>query len=484
MTDLPLADGGVQRLLYAAPDNPRAALIMLPGANGMVEIGQDGTIRRMGQNFLLRTRPLWQSHGLTVVVITPPNGMSLLGHRHTPAYAATIGQAVDFVRSRTNVPVWLVGTSQGATAAVNGGAQLGGKVAGIVVASAVTGRNSSGETLFDSEPGIGHGAGPDRRKYWRHLPREPTGRRDEDRCRAHPRSTQGNRVHAERRDRGATLRGDGAARLLRDRGSDGGAYRSVDQRTDRAVTAGPCGRAVRHCLGARVDPSDNESEIHKKEGVQVMPAAPSLAETITVLAGPFSGQLLQPADAGYDEARRVHNGLIDKRPALIARCRGVADVVDAVLLARSLGLEVAVRGGGHNVAGRATVDGGLMIDLSLMRAIYVDPAHRTARVQGGATWAEVNRETQLHGLAVTGGVVSTTGVAGLTLGGGIGWLMSKYGLALDNLRSVELVTASGEVLHAGRAGAIPTCSGRCVAAAATSAWQPRSSSICIRSARP
>jgi FAD/FMN-containing dehydrogenase len=135
---------------------------------------------------------------------------------------------------------------------------------------------------------------------------------------------------------------------------------------------------------------------------------------------------------------------------LIARCGGVADVVDAVLLARSLGLEVAVRGGGHNVAGRATVDGGLMIDLSLMRSIYVDPKQRTARVQGGATWAEVNRETQLHGLAVTGGVVSTTGVAGLTLGGGIGWLMSKYGLALDNLRSVEIVTAGGEVLHSGR----------------------------------
>ena len=175
----------------------------------------------------------------------------------------------------------------------------------------------------------------------------------------------------------------------------------------------------------------------------------SVAEAVAAAAHSFSGQLLQPADASYDEARRVHNGLIDKRPALIARCRGVADVVDAVLLARNLGLEVAVRGGGHNVAGRATVDGGLMIDLSLMRAIYVDPAHRTARVQGGATWAEVNRETQLHGLAVTGGVVSTTGVAGLTLGGGIGWLMSKYGLALDNLRSVELVTASGEVLHAG-----------------------------------
>ncbi len=160
----------------------------------------------------------------------------------------------------------------------------------------------------------------------------------------------------------------------------------------------------------------------------------SLADAVTELAGRFSGQLLQPADAGYEEARKVHNGLIDKRPALIARCRGVADVVDAVKLARKLSLEVAVRGGGHNVAGRATIDGGLMIDLSPMKGIHVDPEGRTARAQGGVTWGELNRETQLHGLAVTGGVVSTTGIAGLTLGGGLGWLMGKYGLALDNLR--------------------------------------------------
>ena len=113
VTDLPLQDGGSQRVLYAAPANPRAALVMLPGGNGMVEIGNDGSIRRMGQNFLLRTLPLWQAHGFAVAVITPPNGMSLLGHRHTAAYAATIGQAVDFVRSRANVPVWLIGTSQG-----------------------------------------------------------------------------------------------------------------------------------------------------------------------------------------------------------------------------------------------------------------------------------------------------------------------------------------------------------------------------------
>jgi FAD/FMN-containing dehydrogenase len=174
----------------------------------------------------------------------------------------------------------------------------------------------------------------------------------------------------------------------------------------------------------------------------------SLADTVVELASTFSGQLLRPTDAGYDEARRVHNGLVDKRPVLIARCRGVADVVAAVDLARKLRLEVAVRGGGHNVAGRATVDGGVMIDLSPMKGIYVDPAKRTARVQGGATWAELNRETQLHGLAVTGGVVSSTGVAGLTLGGGLGWLMGKHGLALDNLRAVELVTAEGRVVRA------------------------------------
>ena len=176
----------------------------------------------------------------------------------------------------------------------------------------------------------------------------------------------------------------------------------------------------------------------------------SLADTVTELAGRFSGQLLQPTDAGYEEARKVHNGLVDKRPALIACCRGVADVVDAVNLAHKLKLEVAVRGGGHNVAGRATVDGGLMIDLAPMKGIHVDPRARTVRAQGGVTWAEFNRETQLHSLAVTGGVVSSTGIAGLTLGGGLGWLMGKYGLALDNLLAVELVTAEGRVLRASK----------------------------------
>ncbi|WP_206664629.1 FAD-binding oxidoreductase [Dankookia rubra] len=144
----------------------------------------------------------------------------------------------------------------------------------------------------------------------------------------------------------------------------------------------------------------------------------------------------------------MHNGLIDRRPALIARCRGLADITDAVRLGRDQGLEIAIRGGGHNVAGRATTEGSLMIDLSLMKGIHVDPTARTARAQGGVTWGEFNRETQLHGLATTGGVVSSTGVAGLTLGGGLGWLMAKHGLALDKLLSAEVVLADGRVVTA------------------------------------
>ena len=179
-----------------------------------------------------------------------------------------------------------------------------------------------------------------------------------------------------------------------------------------------------------------------------MVSARTSNDSIIELRKTFTGQLLRPNDPGYEEARKVHNGLIDKRPTLIARCRGVADVIDAVNLGHDLGLEVAVRGGGHNVAGRATVDNGLMIDLATMKGIHVDSSRKTVRAQGGVTWAELNRETQLHGLAVTGGVVSTTGIAGLTLGGGIGWLMSKYGLALDNLVSVDLVLADGRVVTA------------------------------------
>ena len=174
----------------------------------------------------------------------------------------------------------------------------------------------------------------------------------------------------------------------------------------------------------------------------------SLAATLEQFAPTFTGQLLQASDPGYDDARQVHNGLIDKRPAIIARCHGTADVADAIKLARTLNLEIAVRGGGHNVGGRGTIDGGLMIDLAPMKGIHVDAAKRTARAQGGVLWKELNRETQVHGLATTGGVVGTTGIGGLTLGGGLGWLMPKYGLALDNLMSAEMVLADGTVCRA------------------------------------
>ena len=172
-----------------------------------------------------------------------------------------------------------------------------------------------------------------------------------------------------------------------------------------------------------------------------------VAAAVRDLSASFSGRLLLPSDAAYDEARRVHNGLIDKKPAVIAQCRGTADISDAIKLARAHGLRISVRGGGHNPAGRAVVDAGLMIDLSAMRSVVVDPAARSARVEGGATWKEVNRETQQFGLATTGGVVGSTGVAGLTLGGGFGWLMAKHGLALDNLRAADIVLADGSVLR-------------------------------------
>ncbi|HET9371873.1 MAG TPA: FAD-binding oxidoreductase [Vicinamibacterales bacterium] len=173
-----------------------------------------------------------------------------------------------------------------------------------------------------------------------------------------------------------------------------------------------------------------------------------VAAAAAEVAKTFSGTLLQPGAGGYDAARRVHNGCIDKRPALIAQCIGAADIADAVNLGRDLGLEIAVRGGGHNVGGRGTVDGGLLIDLSRMRHVQVHPQLRTADVAGGALWGDFNREAQLFGLATTGGVVSSTGVGGLTLGGGLGWLMPKYGMALDNLISVDMVLADGRVVRA------------------------------------
>jgi FAD/FMN-containing dehydrogenase len=171
------------------------------------------------------------------------------------------------------------------------------------------------------------------------------------------------------------------------------------------------------------------------------------AEQLDELRGSLSGRILGPSDDGYEEARRVHNGLIDRRPALIAQCRGAADIADAVRFARRIGLDVCVRGGGHNVAGRAVVDDALMIDLSQMKGIHVDRDAQTVRAQGGVLWRELNREIAAHGLATTGGAISTTGIAGLTLGGGLGWLMAKYGLAADNVTSVELVTADGSIVN-------------------------------------
>ena len=160
------------------------------------------------------------------------------------------------------------------------------------------------------------------------------------------------------------------------------------------------------------------------------------------------GPLLQPGDAGYDDARIVWNGMIDRRPALIARCAGVADVIQAVNFARDNHLLVSVRGGGHNITGYAVNDGGIVIDLSQMKSVHVDLAKSTARAEAGLTWGEYNHETQAFGLASTGGVVSTTGISGLSLGGGLGWLMGKHGLTCDTLLSADIVTADGKLLTA------------------------------------
>ena len=162
----------------------------------------------------------------------------------------------------------------------------------------------------------------------------------------------------------------------------------------------------------------------------------------------FRGRLISTDDADYDIARAVWNGTVDRRPRLVAQCIGTTDVVAAVRFARDHDLEIAIRGGGHNVAGTAVCDDGIVIDLSSMRAVRVDPADRRAWVQGGALWGDVDHETQVHGLATTGGIVSHTGVAGLTLGGGVGWLMRKHGLTVDNLLAVDVVTADGELVRA------------------------------------
>lgn len=160
------------------------------------------------------------------------------------------------------------------------------------------------------------------------------------------------------------------------------------------------------------------------------------------------GELLRSSDNGYDTVRRIFNAIFDKRPALIVRCAGAGDVINAVNFARTHKLSVAVRGGGHSAAGRSVIDGGMLIDLSLMKGIRVDPLNQTATAQPGLRLGEFDRETQAFGLAAPLGIVSNTGIAGLTLGGGIGWLNGKYGLACDNILSVDLVTANGQFLTA------------------------------------
>src|SRR5262245_23743533 len=165
---------------------------------------------------------------------------------------------------------------------------------------------------------------------------------------------------------------------------------------------------------------------------------------IDSLRSGLRGELVVAGDAGFDQARRVWNGNVDRRPALIARCAGVADVQHAVNFARLLGLLVSVRGGGHSAPGYGTNDGGLVVDLSPMKGIRVDPEARIAHAQGGALWRDLDHETQAFGLATTGGTVSNTGIGGLTLGGGLGWLMGRHGLSIDNLVSADVVTADGE----------------------------------------
>lgn len=176
-------------------------------------------------------------------------------------------------------------------------------------------------------------------------------------------------------------------------------------------------------------------------------AQPTSSE-IDTFKGAFTGAVLTPGDADYDPARGVWNGEIDKRPALIARCTSSEQVAAAIGFGREQGIDISVRGGGHNFGGFAVAQDGLMIDLSRMKQISVDPAERTASCGGGTTWAELDAATQEHGLAVVGGTISHTGVGGLTLGGGMGWLTGKLGLSIDNLLSCEVVTADGRVLHA------------------------------------
>ncbi len=181
-----------------------------------------------------------------------------------------------------------------------------------------------------------------------------------------------------------------------------------------------------------------------KTGAMALPVESEIEEFISSLRG----QVLRPGDKTYDEVRQVWNRLIDRKPAIIARCAGVSDIINCVDFARANHLLVSVRGGGHNIAGSGVCDGGLMIDLSHMKSVRVDPARCTARAEPGLNWGEFDHETQAFGLATTGGVVSMTGIAGLTLGGGIGWVMGKCGLTCDNLLSCDVVTADGKLIKA------------------------------------
>src|SRR5208283_3734078 len=172
------------------------------------------------------------------------------------------------------------------------------------------------------------------------------------------------------------------------------------------------------------------------------------AQSIDQLKSAFRGELIQPGDVGYESARKIYNGMIDKRPCLIARCVDVADVMAAVEYGRENGLLTAIRGGGHNGAGLGTCDGGLVIDLSPMKGVRVDPAERTVRVAAGCVWGDVDHATHAFGMATPCGFISSTGVAGLTLGGGIGYLTRRYGLTIDNLQAVEMVLADGRFVTA------------------------------------
>jgi len=206
-----------------------------------------------------------------------------------------------------------------------------------------------------------------------------------------------------------------------------------------------------------------------------------LASAGALQAG-FEGLVLEPGDPGYEDARKIWNGMIDRHPAIIARCLVPADVGFAIKFARDRGLPIAVKGGGHNVTGNAMCDGGVAIDLSQMRRTVVDPEPKLVRVEGGALLGDLDSATQAHALATPVGINSTTGIAGLTLGGGIGHLMRTHGLTIDNLVGVEMVSALGEPVHASE-DEPPTCSGASGVGAAISVWSPPSRSGCMTSDR-